>query len=112
MAIGARAQVNDGKLDVCIFKGDGFFTFAQHAINVLSHRHLNDPKVEYHQCSQIAIDSSIPLPVHVDGELFMETPITIRTLPSSLKIIVPKNVSVNLFLPTGLAGDKTSQTEN
>ena len=97
MAIGAKACVNDAKLDVCIFKGDGFFTFVQHAMNVLSHRHLKDPKVEYYQCSDISIDSTCSLPVHVDGELFTKTPITIRTLPSSLKVIVPKNAPGNLF---------------
>jgi len=69
MAIGAKACVNDGKLDVCVFKGDGFFTFVQHAMNVLSHRHLQDPKVEYYQCGEIAVDSAPSLPVHVDGEL-------------------------------------------
>jgi diacylglycerol kinase (ATP) len=97
MAIGARACVNDGKLDVCIFKGDGFFTFVQHAMNILSHRHLRDPKVEYYQCREIDLDSSHPLPVHVDGEPFTNTPITIRTLPSSLRVIIPKVVPGNLF---------------
>jgi len=29
IAIGANACVNDAKLDVCIFKGGGFFTFVQ-----------------------------------------------------------------------------------
>jgi len=97
MAIGARACVNDAKLDVCIFKGDGFFTFVQHAVNVLSHRHLKDPKVEYYQCGEIIIDSASTLPVHVDGEPFTNTPVTIRTVPSALKVIVPKIMPGNLF---------------
>ena len=97
MAIGAKACVNDAKLDVCIFKGDGFFTFVQHAMNVLSHRHLQDPKIEYYQCSEIVIESARSLPVHVDGEPFTKTPVTIHTVPSSLKVIVPKIVPGNLF---------------
>jgi len=36
LSIGARACVDDAKLDVCVFKGDGFFTFVQHALNILS----------------------------------------------------------------------------
>ena len=98
MAIGAKALLNDGKLDVCIFKGNGFFTFVQHAINVLSHRHLNDPKVEYYQCSKITLESSLPLPVHTDAERFTETPVTIQTLPSSLKVIASWNIPGTLFL--------------
>lgn len=99
MAIGAKACVNDAKLDVCVFKGGGFFAFAQHAINVLSHRHLQDPKIEYYQCSEIVVESACSLPVHLDGDPFTKTPVSIRTIPSSLKVIVPKTVPGNLFSP-------------
>ncbi|MEE8472976.1 MAG: diacylglycerol kinase family protein [Dehalococcoidia bacterium] len=95
--IGAKARVDDGKLDVCIFNGEGFFTFAQHAMKVLSRKHLEDPNIGYHQCNQIVIDSARPLPVHVDGEPFTETPLTIRTLPSALKVIVPRDAPRDLF---------------
>ncbi|MFC2022583.1 diacylglycerol/lipid kinase family protein [Chloroflexota bacterium] len=96
-AIGAKARVNDGKLDVCIFKGDGFFTFVQHALKVLSHQHLRDPKIEYYQCSEITIETARVLPVHVDGEPITETPVTIRTVPSALKVIVPKKTRGSLL---------------
>jgi len=97
--IGAKACVNDAKLDVCIFKGGGFFTFVQHAMNVLTHRHLQDPQVEYYQCREIVVESEHPLPIHVDGEPFTRTPVTIRTVPSSLKVIVPKTAPAKLFSP-------------
>jgi diacylglycerol kinase (ATP) len=99
VAIGAKACVNDAKLDVCIFKGDGFFTFVQYAMKVLSHRHLQDPKVEYYQCREIVVESVRSLPVHIDGEPFTRTPVAIRIVPSSLKVIVPEIVSGNLFSP-------------
>ncbi len=99
IAIGARACVNDGKLDVCIFKGGGFLTFVQQAAKVLAHKHLEDPTVEYYQCREIAVESAQPLPVHVDGEPFTQTPIAIRTVPSSLKVIVPQTVRADLFGP-------------
>jgi diacylglycerol kinase family enzyme len=95
--IGAKACVNDAKLDVCIFKGDGFFTFVKHAMKVLTHRHLQDPKVEYYQCREIVVESAHSLPVHVDGEPFTRTPVAIHTVPSSLKVIVPKTAPANLF---------------
>ncbi|MBI2849467.1 MAG: diacylglycerol kinase family lipid kinase [Chloroflexi bacterium] len=97
MAIGARARVNDAKLDVCIFKGDSFFTFIQHALKVLSHQHLQDQKVEYYQCSEIVIESDGAMPVHLDGEPFTKTPVTIRTVPSALRVIVPKKAPGHLF---------------
>jgi diacylglycerol kinase (ATP) len=99
IAIGAKACVNDAKLDVCIFKGGGFFTFVQQAMQVLTHRHLQDPNVEYYQCREIVVESARPLPVHVDGEPFTRTPVTIHTVPSSLKVIVPKTAPAKLFSP-------------
>jgi YegS/Rv2252/BmrU family lipid kinase len=99
IAIGAKACVNDAKLDVCIFKGGGFFTFVQQAMKVLAHKHLQDPQVEYYQCREIVIESAHSLPVHVDGEPFTRTPVAIHTVPSSLKVIVPKIVPANLFSP-------------
>jgi len=100
MAIGAKACVDDARLDVCIFKGGGFFTFVQQAMKVLSHRHLQDPKVEYYQCREIVVESALPLPVHVDGEPFTNTPVTIHTVPSSLKVIVPEIAPAHLFGPS------------
>jgi diacylglycerol kinase family enzyme len=99
IAIGARACVNDGKLDVCIFKGGGFLTFVQQAAKVLAQKHLEDPQVEYYQCHEIAVESARPLPVHVDGEPFASTPVAIHTVHSSLKVIVPKTAPANLFSP-------------
>jgi len=66
-------------------------------MKVLSHRHLQDPEVEYHQCREIVVESAQPLPVHVDGEPFAMTPVAIRTVPSSLKVIIPKTAPANLF---------------
>jgi diacylglycerol kinase (ATP) len=97
IAIGARACVNDARLDVCIFKGGGFFTFVQQAAKVLVHKHLKDPKVEYYQCHGIVIESAHPLPVHIDGEPFTTTPVAIHTVPASLKVIVPRIAPANLF---------------
>jgi diacylglycerol kinase family enzyme len=97
LAIGAKAHVNDGRLDVCIFKGGGFFTFVQQAAKLLVHKHLEDPTVEYYQCREIVIESAYPLPVHVDGEPCTTTPVTIHTVPSSLKVIVSKNAPADLF---------------
>jgi diacylglycerol kinase (ATP) len=97
IAIGAKACVNDARLDVCIFKGGGFFTFVQQAAKVLAHKHLGDPKIEYYQCREIVVESAYSLPVHVDGEPFTRTPVAIHTVPSSLKVIVPKIVPANLF---------------
>lgn len=96
-AVGPKACVNDGRLDVCILKGEGFLTFVQYAMKILTHRHLSDPKVNYYQCREIVVESAPPLPVHVDGDAFSTTPVTIHAVPSALKVIVPRRLPANLF---------------
>ena len=96
LAIGARAIINDGKLDVCVFKGDGFFTFVEHGVKLLSRQHLRNPKIDYYQCSRVAIEAARSLPVHVDGEPFARTPVNIRIKPLALKVIIPMNTNIGM----------------
>ncbi len=100
MAINTRARVNDGKLDVTILKGGGVLTFLQHGVKILARRHLHNPKAEYYQCREAVVEALRPLPVHVDGEPFAQTPVTVRTVPSSLQLIVPHSVPADLFQPS------------
>jgi len=67
-------------------------------MKMLAHRHLEDPNVEYYKCGEIVIESARSLPVQIDGEPFTMTPVSIRTVPSSLKVIVPKTAPSNLFI--------------
>jgi len=98
LPIGSKALVNDAKLDVCVFHGTGIFTFTKHVLKVLSRKHLQDPKIEYYQCSRIEIDSDRPLPVHTDAEIFTHTPVTINVLPRALKAIIPWDAPAGLFV--------------
>jgi diacylglycerol kinase (ATP) len=95
--LGARACIDDGKLDVCVFKGEGLLNYAQHLFKVASRQHLQDPQIEYHQCQTLVVESSAPLPVHVDDEPFAETPVAIRVVPGALKVILPQNAPRDLF---------------
>jgi len=98
LPLGARACVNDGKLDVCIFKGEGLFTFVHHVLRIVSRQHLRDPEIEYYQAEEIMVESAQPLPVHVDDEPFTQTPVTIRVLPRALRVLVPRNAPEYLFV--------------
>jgi len=99
LPIGARACVNDGKLDVCVFKGEGLFTFLHHVWKIAARQHIQDPEIDYYQTDQLVIESERPLPVHADDEPSTETPVTIRIVPGALKVIVPDDVPGDLFCP-------------
>ncbi|MBN1579978.1 MAG: diacylglycerol kinase family lipid kinase, partial [Anaerolineae bacterium] len=46
LPIGARACVDDGLLDVCVFKGEGLLNYVQHILKVAARQHLNDADIE------------------------------------------------------------------
>jgi len=95
--LGVRACVDDGLLDVCVFKGEGVRYFVQHALKVVSRQHLQAPEIEYHQGRELVVESDKQLPVQVDDEPFAETPVTIRAIPRALNVILPHNAPSELF---------------
>lgn len=98
LPLGARACVNDGLLDVCIFKGEGLLTFVRHTLQVLSRKHLQDPEIEYYQCRHLVVESARPMPVHADDEPFTQTPVVARVLPQSLRVVLPRDAPNELLL--------------
>jgi YegS/Rv2252/BmrU family lipid kinase len=96
--VAAEAYLDDGLLDVCIFKGVNLASTVHHAIKVFARRHLRDPQVEYYRCRKVSISTATPLPVQVDGDPVGTTPMEFEIVPHALNIIVPRNSSQRLFL--------------
>jgi diacylglycerol kinase (ATP) len=97
MRLAARASLDDGLLDVLIFKGQGFPATLRHLFSVLTNRHLRDPRVEYYQARRVKIISAKPLSVHADDEPFTTTPVEINVVPRALRVVVPKALPPGLF---------------
>jgi YegS/Rv2252/BmrU family lipid kinase len=96
--VAAEAYLDDGLLDVCIFKGVNLASTVHHAIKVFARRHLRDPQVEYYRCRKVSISTATPLPVQIDGDPVGTTPMEFEIVPHALNIIVPRNSSQRLFL--------------
>lgn len=97
MRLAARASLDDGLLDVLIFKGQGFPATLRHLFSVLTNRHLRDPQVEYYQAQRVKISAAKPLSVHADDEPFTTTPVEIGIVPRTLRVVVPKALPPGLF---------------
>jgi diacylglycerol kinase (ATP) len=95
--VAAQARLDDGLLDVLIFKGQGFPATLRHIFSVLTSRHLRDPEVEYYQARRVEISAAKPLLVHADDELFTTTPVEISVVPGALRVVVPKVLPPGLF---------------
>lgn len=91
------ARIDDGLLDVCIFKGKGFPATLRHLVSVFSRHHLYNAQVEYYQGKDILINATEPLPVHVDGDPVGHTPMQFGVAPRALRVILPPHPPDRLF---------------
>ncbi len=88
MRIAPRAQLDDGKLDVCFVRRTPKLRLLRLFPRVFSGAHLDLPEVRYAQCSGLKISSDPPLDIFGDGEFIARTPAEIRIRPRALRTIV------------------------
>ncbi len=83
-----KARVDDGLLDVLIFKNIGYLDIAKYLTGVLLGRHTGMGGVEYFQVAEATVRSEQEVPVEVDGELSGVLPVTFR-VAGKLRLCVP-----------------------
>ncbi len=92
------ARVDDGLLDVFVFKGLGFSYAVRHLLKILSHRHLQDPRVVHRQAREIEVWTRPRVPIQVDGDPAGFTPVKIKVVPKALRVLIPPSAPADLFL--------------
>jgi len=90
-----RARIDDGLLDAAIMRRGGLHVFPD-GIRAFLGRHDRSPNVSYTRASEIAIDTP-GIPVQLDGERCMETPLRLTVAPGALNVIVPRGLRSPLF---------------
>jgi len=85
-----KASVNDGLLDVCLFKKENFINYFRYFLGAIFKIHTQFPDVEYFQTDKFYVESEKPLLVEVDGDVWGELPTTFSILKHRLKILLPK----------------------
>lgn len=100
MKIAKLAQLNDGKLDVCVVGAVSKTRLLGLFPTVYFGRHLSIPEVEYFQAARVSIETERSLALYADGEYVCETPAEIGIVPEALRVIVPDAV------PPILAGSR------
>ena len=95
--VASRAQLDDGWLDVCVFKGHNTIGMISHVGRVFMQKHLGNPQLEYYRARRIRIETADPLPVHLDGDPLDHTPLDIAVVPRALNVLVPPSAPPDLF---------------
>ena len=109
--VAPKARLDDGLLDVYVFKGGSLLDGLRHLTMVLLGQHLKDPKVEIHRAKNVEIRGDRALPLHLDGEPCGHTPVKISIVPKVLRVIVPQSVSASLFEASASNPEEASLAE-
>ncbi len=84
-----NARIDDGKLDVLIFKNLAYLDIARYVATVFMGKHTDQPDVEYFQTKKALVRSDEEVPVEVDGEVVTTLPVTFRISSRKLRVVVP-----------------------
>jgi diacylglycerol kinase family enzyme len=89
MRMAPRAQLDDGKLDLCFVRCAGKVRLLTFFPTVFFGAHLRLPEVEYVQADRVRVASDPPLDVYADGEFVCRTPVEVSVRPRALRVIAP-----------------------
>jgi diacylglycerol kinase (ATP) len=84
-----RALIDDGLLDVLVFKRIGYFDIIRYLQDVIFSASISLPEVEYFQTARIRVSSPESVPVEVDGELIGTCPVEFRIGERPLRVLAP-----------------------
>lgn len=107
------AIADDGQLDMVVYNGSGVGRTFNYMARTFIGRHVRAPGATYRSARVIEIDTAVPLPVQVDGDLAGQTPARFGIAPGALRVIVPPLLHSPLFtrgpIILGERADQTSQ---
>lgn len=97
LRLAPQAQLDDGWLEVYIFKGASPLDVIRHFVLIAMGKHAQDPKVDIYRAHQVQVRAERPMPLHLDGDPVGFTPVNITVEPRVLKVVVPTWASGSLF---------------
>jgi YegS/Rv2252/BmrU family lipid kinase len=92
LQLAPNASLNDGLLDLCLFRERGKLAFLWQWVLVLLRRQLSHPNFIYAPITEVHVICDPPAAVQLDGDYFCTTPVGIRVLPGVVKVMQPRPV--------------------
>ena len=84
-----HAMIDDGLLDVLVFKRLGYLEIIKYLQNVIFTTDITLPEVEYFQTRRLRVSSEQEVPVEIDGELVGICPVEFELSEQRLKVLAP-----------------------
>ncbi len=82
-----RAEIDDGLLDVLVFKNLGYFDIFRYLQGIAFGTHLDMHDVEYFQAPQLTVSSEDETPVEADGEVIGCLPVAFKCFHKRLRVL-------------------------
>lgn len=89
MRIAPHARLDDGELDVIAVGPVSKGRFLANLPKVFSGAHVGNPEVASLRGRELRIAADRPFTVYADGEAVAELPVTVRTVPAAVRVLVP-----------------------
>ncbi len=84
-----QAVIDDGLLDVVVFKRLNYMEIIRYLQNVIFTPQISSPEVEYFQTRRVRVTSDESVPVEIDGELIGNCPVEFRIQAGGLHVLAP-----------------------
>jgi diacylglycerol kinase (ATP) len=84
-----HAVIDDGKLDVVVFKSLGYLEIIKYLQDVVFSSDIRVPEIEYFQTPRLRVESDQLVPVELDGELVGNCPVEFSLQERSLRVLAP-----------------------
>jgi diacylglycerol kinase (ATP) len=85
-----QAVIDDGLLDVVVFKQLGYLEIIKYLQDVFFSSEIRLPEVEYFQTRALRVTSEQPVPVELDGELVGTCPVEFQMRERALRVLAPE----------------------
>lgn len=95
--IAPQAHMDDGLLDIFVFKGLGFAYALRHLLSVFSGQAQRDPRIMHVLARTLQVETTPAVAVQLDGDPVGATPATVTIAPGTLRLLAPPQAPRSLF---------------
>lgn len=85
--LATRAEVDDGLLDVVIFKAFNIPEIVPIFIRILRGEHLSDPRIEFFKTDRLLIETNEDIVSDIDGEKGPDFPLEVKCIAEAIKVL-------------------------
>lgn len=93
LQIAPDASLEDGLLDLCLFRERNKLAFLWQWVLVLLRRHQSHPNFVYRTVTEVHVRCDPPAAVQLDGDFYCTTPVGIRVLPGVVRVMQPRSAA-------------------